>query len=67
MKVQKSIIDNKTVTQVFLSKEESKNKELIKELKQENQNVVLFLSGNKNIAESLKYMLQFMKNKVEVN
>lgn len=70
MKVQKSFIENKEVTQIFLNKEESdkiENQQKIERLKNENKNVVLFLAGYKSTADSIKYMLQSIKNKTELN
>lgn len=70
MKVQKLLIENKEVTQIFLNQEEAEkieNQNKIQQLKNESQNVVMFLAGYRNTGESLKYMLQNMKNKTELS
>ena len=70
MKVQEIEIDKKLVTQVFVGNdeiEEENYRKEIEKLKMEKGNVVVFSSGNGNIGECFKYMLQFMKNKAQVN
>lgn len=69
MKVQEIEIDKILVTQVFVSNDEIEEENCRKEiekLKMEKGNVVVFSSGNGNISECFKYMLQFMKNKAQV-
>lgn len=70
MRVREREISNQIVTQVFISKEEAEdsiNQEKIQELKEENQNVVVFSAGNIDMAQTLKGMLQIMNNKVMIN
>lgn len=69
MKVQKVNVDNKMVTQVFISKSEAEDitiQEKIKELKKEEINVVVFSAGEIDTAKTLKYMLQTMINTATV-
>lgn len=69
MKMLEKEIENKEVTQVFISKQEAEDdniKKIINELKKGNKNIVVFVSGINKAEETLKVMLQFMQNKIAV-
>lgn len=66
MKVQKTLINNEEVTQIFLSEEEANSSEkekVLNKLKEEKANIVLFTAGKNNIEKALKGMLQLISNK----
>ena len=65
MKVQENKIENKKVIQIYLSEDEKSDtdiQEKIKQIKAENRNVVLFVSGDKEPRQTLKEMVKIMKN-----
>ena len=60
MKVQKTNILEKEVVQIYLSERESENSDInkeINEIKQNNKNVVIFVSGKDDIAATLQYII----------
>lgn len=60
MKVKKVNILGKDVLHVYLHKDEETNSNIIadiNEMKQQNQNVVLFVSGNEDIKSTLQYII----------
>ena len=65
MKVQQVKINNTTVTQIYMSKEEGEEKETqdeIKAIKEKNKNVVIFSGGNTTTDKAL---LDMIKNKMD--
>ena len=65
MKVQQIKINNTTVTQIYMSKEEGEEKETqdeIKAIKEKNKNVVIFSGGN---TATDKALLDMIKNKMD--
>lgn len=64
MRVKESKIINTKVTQIYLTEDENKDKEIqeqINKIKSSNSNVILFVSGNKEVKETLKEMVSTMK------
>ena len=64
MKIQESIIGNDKIIQIYLNQEENDNSEIwqkIEKLKEDNK-VVLFISGENEIKQTLKNMVNIMKN-----
>lgn len=64
MKIQESIIGNDKIIQIYLNKEENDNSEIqqkIEKLKEDNK-VVLFISGENETEQTLKNMVNIMKN-----
>lgn len=60
MKIQRANILDKEVVQIYLSKdeiEEIKVNKKIDKIKQENKNVVIFVSGKDDIATTLQYII----------
>ena len=60
MKVQKENILDEEVVQIYLSSNEAQDSaitERINEIKQNNRNVVLFISGQEDIKASLQYII----------
>ena len=60
MKIQKVKILNQDVIQVYINKKEENNDEIkykIEKLKQENKNIVIFVSGEKDIEATLQYII----------
>lgn len=60
MKVQKTNILDDEVVQIYISKSESENDDIdkqINEIKQKNKNVVIFVSGKDDIAATLQYII----------
>lgn len=70
MKIQEEKIENRVVTQVFISQEEAEdeeNQKKIEKLKKEKGNVVVFCAGNKDMEITLQGMLQVLRNNVTIN
>lgn len=70
MKVQETKIENKIITQVFISKEEAEDDEIkqkVEDMKKQGNKVVVFSAGEKEIGKTLKAMLQVMQDRVVVN
>ena len=64
MKIQESIIGNDKIIQIYLNQEENDNSEIrqkIEKLKEDNK-VVLFISGENETQQTLKNMVNIMKN-----
>ena len=60
MKVQKENILDEEVVQIYLSSNEAQDSaitERINEIKQNNRNVVLFISGQEDIKATLQYII----------
>lgn len=60
MKVQKENILDQEVVQIYLGKNEAQDAEItarINEIKQNNKNVVLFVSGQEDIKATLQYII----------
>lgn len=60
MKVQKENILDEEVVQIYLSSNEAQDSaitERINEIKQNNRNVVLFVSGQEDIKATLQYII----------
>jgi len=60
MKVQKENILDQEVVQIYLGKNEAQDAEItarINEIKQNNKNVVLFVSGQDDIKATLQYII----------
>lgn len=67
MKIQENIIDGSKVIQIYLSEEEKNDvniQEKIKQMKDENNYIVLFVSGEKDINKTLKEMVEIMRKTV---
>ena len=65
MRIKEQQICNKKVMQIYLKKQEAENseiKEKIKNIKMENINVVLFVSGDAEADITIKRMVDVMKN-----
>lgn len=65
MKINKVNLENKEILQVYLTKEEKDREDIkcrIEQLKKENKNLVVFVSGNEEIINHLKYMIQYSCN-----
>ena len=64
MKIQESIIGNDKIVQIYLNKLENDNNEIrqkIEKIKEDNK-VVLFISGENETKQTLKNMVNIMKN-----
>ena len=64
MKIQERIIGNDKIIQIYLNQEENDNSEIqqkIEKLKEDNK-VVLFISGENETQQTLKNMVNIMKN-----
>jgi len=60
MKVKKENVLDKEVVQIYLSRDEAENtniKEKVNEIKANNKNVVLFVSGEEDIRTALQYII----------
>lgn len=60
MKVQKTNILDKEVVQIYMSEGEAEDTDVNKKInaiKQENKNVVIFVSGKEDIADTLQYII----------
>lgn len=60
MKVQKENILDQEVVQIYLGKNEAQDAEItarINEIKQNNKNVVLFVSGQEDMKTTLQYII----------
>ena len=60
MKVQKIKILNQDVVQIYINEKEENNddiKQKIENLKKENKNVVIFVSGKEDVASTLQYII----------
>lgn len=67
MKVRENKIDNKTVTQIYLSEEESAKGEVqhnIQKIREKNKNVVIFVSGNNETKKVLENMIRIIKKEM---
>lgn len=67
MKVRENKIDNKTVTQIYLSEEESTKGEVqrnIQKIREKNKNVVIFVSGNNETKKVLENMIRIIKKEI---
>ena len=67
MKVRENKIDNKTVTQIYLSEEESATGEVqhnIQKIREKNKNVVIFVSGNNETKKVLENMIRIIKKEM---
>lgn len=70
MKIQENKITNKKVIQIYINTQELEDKEVqeqIKRIKEQNTNVVTFVSGNNETREVLKDMVEISKNMVETS
>ena len=60
MKIQKTKILNQNVMQIYINKREENNNDIkhkIENLKKENKNVVIFVSGKEDISNTLQYII----------
>ena len=60
MKLQKTKILNEDVLQIYITEKEENNVDVnkqIEELKNNNKNVVIFVSGKEDIASTLQYII----------
>jgi len=60
MKVKKENVLDKEVVQIYLSRDEAENtniKEKVNEIKANNKNVVLFVSGEEDIRTALQFII----------
>ncbi len=60
MKVQKIKILNQDVVQIYINEKEENNDDIkhkIENLKKENKNVVIFVSGKEDVASTLQYII----------
>ena len=65
MKLQEHKIDNKKIIHIYLNEQEKQDSELqekIDKIKAENNNVVLFVSGNDEPERALKEMIKIIQN-----
>lgn len=69
MKVLKKQISNEDVTQIFISEQERDDEKIHNELntiKNSNKNVVIFVSGKKEVKQTVKTILQLVTNRIAV-
>lgn len=60
MKVQKVKILNQDVVQIYITEKEENNDDIkhkIENLKKENKNTVIFVSGKEDVASTLQYII----------
>ena len=60
MKVQKIKILNQDVVQIYINEKEENNDDIkhkIKNIKKENKNIVIFVSGKEDVASTLQYII----------
>lgn len=60
MKIQKTTILNQHVVQIYINEKEENNDDIkykIENLKKENKNVVIFVSGKEDVASTLQYII----------
>ena len=64
MKIQESIIGNDKIIQIYLNQEENDNSEIQQKIEtlKEDKKVVLFISGENETKQTLKNMVNIMKN-----
>ena len=70
MRVQEHKIKNKNVIHIYVSEQEKQDaniQEKINQIKAENNNVALFVSGDEEPEKILKEMVKIMKNNVITN
>ena len=69
MKILKKQISNEDVTQIFISEQERDDEKIHNKLntkKNSNKNVVIFLSGKKEVKQTVKTILQLVTNRIAV-
>ncbi len=67
MKIKKNEIENRIVTQIYLSREESTKAEVydnIQHIGKENKNVVIYTSGNNEPKNVLENMISIIKKEM---
>lgn len=65
MRIQQNRIDNKNVIQIYLNEQEERDDDIknkIKDIQEDNKNVVLFVSGDNEVSRTLKEMIKIMRN-----
>ena len=68
MKIQKTKILNQDVVQIYINEKEENNdeiKNMIENLKKENKNIVIFVSGKEDAPSTLQYIINKQAMQIE--
>lgn len=66
MKINRVKSGKEEITQIYLSEEENKNEDIqmqVREIKEKNNNVVLFIGGEKEMKKILEYIVNYSRLK----